>query len=97
MGQETSPIAPAVAHSGQEVRPPEDPIEMVVNRHEELVVEPSKVVTIVTLETNGVRNEYRRVVHKWGDVFYFKNGLPCTAMVYQTEAMGPDRLASAGK
>ncbi|MDX9751314.1 MAG: hypothetical protein RBT71_09570, partial [Flavobacteriales bacterium] len=96
MGEETSPVAPARAQASTEERPVEEVPVIPVERQEELVVEANKVVTIVTLTTAGVSTEYRRVAHKWGDIFYFKDGKPCSELVYRTEAMGPDRLVSAG-
>lgn len=68
-------------------------------RHEELVVEPNKVMTVVRLEHEQGSTEYRRVVHKWGAVFYFKNGESCTQQVYEREALAgreeDDRLVDA--
>ncbi len=96
-GEESSPVAPAEVTASLEERPAEIPIERTYSRNEELLVEPTRVVTIVRLGVDDVITEYRRVAHKWGDIFYFKDGKPCTALVYQTEAMGADRLVSAGQ
>lgn len=64
-----------------------------VLRDEELIVEPNKVVTVIRLERNGMVTEYRRVSHKWGDVFYFKNGSTCSRQLYEQEALDErDRL-----
>lgn len=77
---------------------PEKPLRAPV-RHEELVVEPNKVMTVVRLEHEQGATEYRRVVHKWGAVFYFKNGESCTQQVYEREALAgreeDDRLVDA--
>ena len=95
MGEESSPVAPAQAMTSTEEAPVVEIPLPEVTRHEDLIVEPNKVVTVVVLEVDSVRTEYRRVAHKWGDIFYFKDGKACSALVYQTEAMGPDRLVSA--
>ncbi|MBK8497994.1 MAG: hypothetical protein IPL52_04050 [Flavobacteriales bacterium] len=68
--------------------------EPIVNRSEDLVVDGGKVTTIVRLESEGKTTEYRRVYHKWGGVFYFKDGATCTQQVYEKEALAP-QLAGA--
>ena len=80
---------------GQEVRPEEAAYEPETFRHEELVIEPNKVTTIIELDTEGVRTQYRRVVHKWGEVYYFKNEQSISRTVYEREALG-DRLVMSG-
>jgi hypothetical protein len=51
---------------------------------------------VIRLERAGVLTEYRRVSHKWGGVFFFKNGESCSQTVYETEALGDrDRLVDA--
>lgn len=57
-----------------------------VVRNEDLIVEPNKVTTVVKLERGGVVTEYRKVYHKWGGTFYFKDGAPCTQLAYDQEA-----------
>ncbi len=94
MGEEASRVAPALAHPAGEERPEEHVYEAEVFRNEQLIIEPNKVMTVVELECEGHKNEYRKVIHKWGDTFYFKNGKPCSAQIYEREAMG-DRLVSA--
>lgn len=76
---------------GQEARPEVTVYEPETFRHEELVIEPNKVTTIIELDTDGVRTQYRRVVHKWGDTYYFKNEQSISRTVYEREALG-DRL-----
>jgi flagellar biosynthesis GTPase FlhF len=67
-----------------------------VVREEELLVQSNKVETVIRLERAGVLTEYRRVSHKWGGVFFFKNGESCSQTVYETEALGDrDRLVDA--
>ncbi|HRH37909.1 MAG TPA: hypothetical protein PK760_06160 [Flavobacteriales bacterium] len=84
----TAPMA------GQDERPAEVVEAPVVNRTEDLIVDAAKVTTLVKLETDGVVTEYRRVYHKWGGTFYFKNGLICTQQVYERETLTPE-LAGA--
>jgi hypothetical protein len=66
----------------------------VVVRNEELVVEPTRVMTIIRLESAGVTTEYRKVTHKWGTTFYFRNGEPCTQLIFDSEARS-EQLAGA--
>jgi len=61
-------------------------------REEELIVERDKVVTIVRLTADGRSTEYRKVTHKWGQTFYFKNGDSCSRQIYEVEALG-ERVA----
>ncbi len=86
-GEEASPVHPAQALHGTEERPlvPEPVVEVV--RQEELVVDPNKVMTVIRLEKEGASTEFKRIVHKWGGVFYFKNGESCTREVYESEAL----------
>jgi hypothetical protein len=79
---------------GSEVRPEEHHPEVFTDRVEELIVEPNKVMTVIQLTTGDVTTEYRKVIHKWGSTFYFKDGVACTAVIYEKEALG-DRLAGA--
>lgn len=61
-------------------------------RMEELTVEPNKVMTVIRLEQGQVITEYRKVIHKWGDTFYFKNGETCSRQIYEREALGDREL-----
>lgn len=87
-------MAKAVAVEQNEERPAEIVEEPIVNRTEDLLVESGKVTTVVKLEAEGVITEYRRVYHKWGGTFFFKNGATCTQQVYEKEALAP-QLAGA--
>ncbi|MFN3875549.1 MAG: hypothetical protein ACK4L7_06520, partial [Flavobacteriales bacterium] len=75
--------------------PVEEAHAPVVQRTEDLLVEASKITTRVRIEVDGRTIEYRRVYHKWGGVFYFKDGQPCTQLIYEQEAFPPDQLAGA--
>ena len=67
---------------------------MIADRKEELIVEPNKVMTVVQITIGDVTTEYRKVIHKWGTTFYFKNGAACTQLIYEKEAYG-ESLAGA--
>jgi len=91
-GEEASPVHAAPASAQEELRP-EVAVDLPgVVRQEELIVEANKVVTLIRLEQAGFITEFQRIAHKWGGVFYFKNGDTCSKEVYESEA-----LASAGK
>lgn len=90
-GREESPIRPAQAIAKEEQRPVDRPVVVEVVRQEELIVEPNQVVTSIKLETDAQKNEYRKVVRKYGGTFYFKNGLPCSQLVYESEALAEQR------
>lgn len=62
-----------------------------VLRNEELIVETNQVITVIRLETDAQKNEYRKVVHKYGAVFYFKNGGAISQVQYESEALADRR------
>lgn len=86
-GEEPSPVRSAAARQGGDDRPAEPVHAAEVVRQEELIVEPNKVMTVIRLEREGVSTEFKRIAHKWGGVFYFKNGDICTREVYESEAL----------
>jgi hypothetical protein len=94
MVEERSPVAKARSTMGEDlpVLPAVEDEELV--RQEELIIEPNKVMTIVRLEQGAQHTEYRKVIHKWGATYYFKNGEVCSQQIYDREAMG-DRLVDA--
>lgn len=94
MVEEAPRVARARTVEQSEERPPVIAEEPVADRTEDLIVEVGKVTTIVKLEADGVVTEYRRVYHKWGGTFFFKNGLSCTQQVYDNETLAP-QLAGA--
>ena len=94
--EEQSRVAKARTIEQQEARPVPSAVEADLFRTEELIVETGKVTTVVKVEVGGKATEYRRVFHKWGGVFYFKDGQACTQLVYENEAMPPqEHLAGA--
>ncbi len=92
--QESSTMRNAETRSGIEDKPVANGPEIWTDRNEELIVEPTKVMTVVQLTTGDVVTEYRKVIHKWGSTFYFKNGVACSQLVYEKEAMS-ESLAGA--
>ncbi len=97
--EEESPVAMATPVAKEEARPNVVPVEEEVLRNEELLVETNKVTTIIRLEKRGVVTEYRKITHKWGTTYYFRDGLACSQLVYEREALATrpeeDRLAGA--
>jgi hypothetical protein len=89
--EEASPVRKAAPVSQQEERPEVKAVVADVVRKEELIVEPNQVVTVVLLETDAQKAEYRKVVRKYGTIHYFKNGQPCSQLVYESEAMAEVR------
>lgn len=51
-------------------------------REEELIVEPQWIIKIIRLSRSGTTDEFRRVEHKYGAVYFFKNGSTCSQYVY---------------
>lgn len=77
--------ARAVAVNDEARFPEHSAVEVL--RNEELIIEPNKVMTVIRLEHGAVAAEYRKVIHKWGGTFYFKNGETCSQQLYETEAL----------
>ena len=91
MGQEPSPEQPALAHAAAEPRPKFEATTSVVVRHQDVIVEPNQVVTVVRLEQGNGSTEYRRVARKYSGIFYFKNGESCSRLIYENEALAENR------
>jgi hypothetical protein len=82
--KETPPAPSAIAEDQpreQWEAPPPSP--GATGRNEELIVEKNRVTTIVRITNDGHVDEYRRVSHYFGAVYYFKNGQSCTDLVYE--------------
>jgi len=88
---EASPVRKAAPVAKAEERPAKRATADEVVREEELIVEPNQVVTVVRLGTDAQKAEYRKVVRKYGATHYFKNGQPCTQLVYEREAHAENR------
>jgi len=52
---------------------------------EEIYTEGNKTITKRIVVLNNLGNEYKKVVHNWGGVFYFKNGEAVTERVWIQE------------
>lgn len=58
-------------------------------REEKLIVEPTRVTTVIHIVQDGEQIEYRRVAHRFGPVFFFRNGQSCTARQFEVETDRP--------
>jgi len=52
---------------------------------EETTTEGNKTIIKRVVVSNNLGNEYKRVIHNWGGVFYFKNGEAVTERVWTEE------------
>lgn len=91
---EPSRMARAKTNMQEEERPVEAEEKPAVVSNEELVVEPSRVTAIIKVSVGDHTDEYRKVTHKFGGQYFFKNGATCTQEVYQRETLG-EQLAGA--
>lgn len=80
---EASRVERAKTHTNAETRPEEIAAVPEVVMDQETLVEPSRVTTIVKVTEGANTDEYRKVIHKFGGLYYFKNGTACTAEIYQ--------------
>lgn len=87
MMAEPSRVQAAVPREGMEPRPKFDPAPMSVVRQQDVIVQPNEVVTIIKLQQGDLHTEYRRVSRKFSGVYYFKNGISCSKLVYESEAL----------
>jgi flagellar biosynthesis GTPase FlhF len=92
---EESPVAMAKMVQATDARPHQEFNEPETVRDEQLLVETNSVTTVIKLTRADQVDEYRKVVHKWGGSFYFKNGATCSQEVYQREAVVRDAIAGA--
>jgi hypothetical protein len=86
-----SPVQRAKANTAEETKPELPVPAPTLSRKEELIVEPSKVITKIDLDNGKAKTEYVKVVHKYGSVFYFKDGQSCSKLTYETEALADNR------
>ena len=92
--EEASRMAKARTNVQEERRPEEEVVEAQVEMEQQTLVEPSRVTTVVTVKKGDTIDEYRKVIHKWGGLFYFKNGETCTQEAYQRGTQA-EQLAGA--
>jgi hypothetical protein len=86
-----TPAPTPVQKQGATPKPMEPAIAPVLSnmREEKLIVEPTRVTTVVHIVKDGEQVEYRRVAHRFGPVFFFRNGQSCTARQYEVETDRP--------
>ncbi len=61
----------------------EAPVPSSVQRSEDTIVEARRVITVVRYtDEAGRADEFRRVYHHYGGVFYFRNGTSCSERTY---------------
>ena len=53
-------------------------------RTDDLIVEPTYVARVIRITASGHTREYRRVVHRFGDTYFFCNGSSCGEVTYNT-------------
>jgi hypothetical protein len=94
IAEEASRVQPALPKEAMEKRPVPEQQEANITRTEDLLVEAGKVTTIVRIDTDGTVAEYRRVFHKWGGTFYFKDGKACSGAEYDS-AVRTEQIAGA--
>ena len=92
--EEASRVAKARTNIREESRPEEEVAEAHVEMDQQTLVEPTRVTTVVTVKAGETVDEYRKVIHKWGGLFYFKNGETCTQEAYQRGTQA-EQLAGA--
>jgi len=92
--EETSRIERARPNVNEDTKPVLEQPELEVSMDQQTVVEPTRVITTVTVKVGEEVDEYRKVTHKWGGQFFFKNGDACTAEIYQRGTQA-DQLAGA--
>lgn len=51
-------------------------------RSEEFRAEKLRVTTIIRITAEGRTTEYRRIAHRYGPVYFFRNGVSCSETVY---------------
>lgn len=87
MAEERSPVQAATAHASEEPRPKFEATPIFTVRHQDVIVEPNQVVTVVRLERGDTQTEYRKVIRKYSGTFYFKDGSSCSRSIYEAEAL----------
>lgn len=88
---EDPPIRPAAPNEVVEAKPEQREETPDVLRNEELIVETNQVITRIEIENGKERTEYRKVVHKYGSVFYFKDGQSISKLIFESEALADNK------
>ncbi len=89
--EEVSPVKVARPNEVVESRPEEVKKPEEITRNEELIVEPNQVIVRIELANGKERTEYRKVVHKYGPTFYFKDGQSISKLIYESEALADNK------
>lgn len=89
--EEASPMKVASPNEVVESRPEEQKRSEEVTRNEELIVEANQVIVRIELANGSERTEYRKVVHKYGPTFYFKDGQSISKLIYESEALADNK------
>ncbi|MBX2972957.1 MAG: hypothetical protein KF797_07635 [Flavobacteriales bacterium] len=92
--EEASRVERARMHTAQDPQPEEQVYEPEIAMDQQTIVEPTRVTTIVTVTIGDSVAEYRKVTHKWGGQYFFKNGQTCSAEAYQRGTQA-EQLAGA--
>lgn len=87
INSEPSPVQAAQARAFDEPRPKFEASKPVRARHQDVIVEPNQVITVVRMEENNVVTEYRKVIRKYSGTYYFKDGKSCSQLTYESEAL----------
>lgn len=95
MAEEASPVTLAIVQVKEETRVDEPEEEPEIVRDEEQLVEPTRITTVVKLTMGEHVDEFRKVFHKWGGLYYFKNGAACSKLEYEVATLQNDDLAGA--
>lgn len=75
--------SPPVVDEPMVTMEPALPVTSSVQRFEDTIVEGRRVITVVRYrDTAGRAEEYRRVYHYYGGVFFFHNGSSCSERTY---------------
>lgn len=89
--EEPSRVKVASPNEVVESKPEEQRKAEEVTRNEELIVEPNQVIVRIELANGTERTEYRKVVHKYGPTFYFKDGQSISKLIYESEALADNK------
>lgn len=87
MAEEVSPVLPAQVYAAAEPRPKFEATPVVRVRHQDVIVEPNQVITVVRMQVDNEVTEYRKVIRKYSGTYYFKDGKSCSRLTYESEAL----------
>lgn len=82
--EEASRVAKARTNVQEDARPAETTEVPSPTIDQQTLVEPARVTTVVRVSFGEQQTEFRKVIHKFGGIYYFKDGEPCTQQVYES-------------